>query len=347
MRNNNILLIFIFSLLTITSCKNFSKNKPIEQKECSINLLQNSQNKITDGCEFNHKTTAVFSESSGVVSVISSTGFCTGTFITEHIVLTAAHCFNLNKLNKNTPDMYHEIGQTFLVSSKHHYKFSSYAEISPDVKTKTKSIIIHPYYLNNCKDDSHEYQTFNKCNFADLALIITEKPAHKIQSSPVPISTKLNNQEPIYFVGYGKFHDQDQSRIRTKRWGIAHLHPVDVLAFLSIPFGTSRPLEALGTFFQREISPFIPNKFHEDPRELFLFAEGTEHGICQGDSGGPIFIKDQEHFYTIGVVHANEGEKEHICRNKKSINTYIEPFYEWISAEARKINESVYFLRRK
>ncbi|WGL59933.1 S1 family peptidase [Pigmentibacter sp. JX0631] len=326
------------------SCKKNEKKNNSEKNKCSIELLKNNYqaNKIVDGCSFNYSVNSVFPEASGVVSLSTPSGFCTGTFISEHFILTAAHCFDLNKMTTSFDDFVNEVENTYATTSTTHNSFNSFEVLNNNFKTKIKNIIIHPYYLENCFDDSKEYQSLNKCNFADLALVYTEKSSFEINAIPVGISHKKNDNESIFFVGYGKTSDKDSNITRTKRWGIAHLHNIDYLSFMLYEMdGTS-----LGAYFKQNITPFISENFQDDPRSLLLFAEGTQSGICQGDSGGPIIIKEKDTFYTIGVVHANEGEKNEICKNKKSINTYIEPFLEWILEEAMQVNEKIVFKKR-
>ncbi len=335
---------FLITQFLISACMKKEKKDTSIEKNCSIDLLSSDfqQNKIIDGCSFDRSTAKAFPAAKGVVSLVTPSGLCTGTYISKHIVLTAAHCFDIKRITSSEIELQNEIENTYIISSTHHSVFDAYDSVKEKFKTNVKEIIIHPFYSENCKNDSREYQAINKCNFADLALIYTEKSAKQIHAKPVPISTKLNDEETIYFVGYGKTDDYDQSQTRIKRWGIAHLHETDFMTFLLIPFAEN----SLATFYKQQFTPFISEHFHEDPRNVFLFVEGQASGIWQGDSGGPLFIKDNNQFYTIGVVHANEGEKEHICKNKKSINTYIEPYLDWIKSESKKLKENIHFHKR-
>ena len=338
----------IFSISTINiiflSCNNSEKKTSNSDNYCDISTAtSNLTNKIVDGCSFDSNAINSFPESKSVVSLITSSGFCTGTFIAEHTILTAAHCFNINKVTENETSLNYEINKTYLSTNINH-KISLLNQNDSSNKSNISSIKIHPFFLKNCLNEDGRTQTFNKCNFADIAILKTTKGASEIGASVAKISLDILKDESVIFVGYGKSSDIDDesTKIRIKRWGNSFLYNIDFLHFILFKISLEDNSDvSLGEYYKKVMVNYITPSFMNDPRKSFLFTRGVHNGICQGDSGGPIFVKRENEFVTAGIVHANSGKSENICKNKQSINIKIGAYIDWITQETQANGESL------
>ncbi|KAB8040656.1 trypsin-like serine protease [Silvanigrella paludirubra] len=341
---SNLLLFFIIISNTIHSC-NKKENESIKSNKYCENidsLSYSNSNKIVNGCEFNENILNIFPESKSVVSIVSGSGLCSGTFIAENIILTAAHCFDINKLSENKKTIDNEIKNITIYSDLSH-------EIYPLNKNELNtssisSITIHPFFQKYCSNKNNISNGFHKCNFADLALLKTTKKASEIGAKVSKLTTNDSKDETIIIVGYGKNNDIEIPTKRIKKWAFSRIYEFNFIQFsLSNITVDNNSYISLGEFYKTIMSPFITPSYLDDPRKAFLFIEDDNYGICQGDSGGPLFVKKGNEFLAVGVVHANIGKAPQICEYKKSININIGAYREWLINETKLLGENITF----
>jgi secreted trypsin-like serine protease len=335
----NLFLITTAGAVFLYSCGKAEKESLRTPNKCDVSLLSANQNnnRIFDGCEIDQKTLDAIPQSKATISISTSTGNCTGTFIGNNTIITAAHCFNINNLKGSEEDIQKETNAVYINSSDIHEVPPINSKENPNLfLTKVTSIKIHPYFLHYCQSGNGQVTAFNLCNFGDLALLKTEKSAAEINSTITKITSDIKNNEKVLFIGYGRMNDNDTPKSRTKRWGISYLYNPDLLQFSLIPIvlpdQTSIPL---GEFYKTYLYDYILPQYHDDPRKSFLFTRGleNENGICQGDSGGAVFVKRGSEFVAAGVVHANTGSTTEICKSKQSADMRIGAYLKWIRDE--------------
>ncbi|MBX9836815.1 MAG: trypsin-like serine protease [Silvanigrellaceae bacterium] len=340
----NLLLFFIIISNTIYSCNKKEKDSIISNKYCenADSLSYTSNNKIVNGCEFNENILNIFPESKSVISIVSDSGLCSGTFITENIILTAAHCFDINKLSNNKKTLDNEIKNITVYSDLSH-------DIYPLNKNKLNtssisSLTIHPFFKKNCSNKNNILSGFHQCNFADIAILKSTKKASDLGAKISKITTEISQNENIILVGYGKNKETDLPIKRIKKWGFSKLYDFNFFQFsLSNIKIQNDSYISLGEFYITVMSPYISPSYLDNPRKAFLFVEDDNYGICQGDSGGPLFVKRGHEFLIVGIIHANIGKAPQICEYKKSININIGAYREWLKKETKLLGENISF----
>ncbi|KAB8038000.1 trypsin-like serine protease [Silvanigrella paludirubra] len=323
----NILISFLV-LLLIYSCKSEESINTRTKNKCDTSLFSNS-NRIYDGCNIDENFENTYLESKSVVSVHSSGSLCTGTFIGDNTIITAAHCFNMDKI-KN---------QSEFASIYNGLVHSFNGNESQDNYSRITKIKIHPYFLENC---SNPNKTF--CNFADLAILKTEKSVQQLNGFKAKITRNLSDSEMVTFIGYGKFNDHDTSSQRTKRWGISFLYLLDDSNFISLLSGLFLQNVSSKQEYFNSMKIKLDFDRNQNLKNGYLFSEGleNENGVCQGDSGGPVFVKRGNEFMLSGVIHATLGNSNvDICKNKKGMHMKIGSYLNWIQQEAINNGDSI------
>ena len=335
----NLFLITTAGAAFLCSCGKTEKESLRTSKKCDISSLSSNKNnnRIFDGCVMDQDSIDAIPESKATVSILTSTGMCTGTFIGNNTILTAAHCFNINNLKSSEEDIKTETDSVYIDSSPAHEFPPINSEENPNLfLTKITSIKIHPYFLHYCHSGNGKVTEFNLCNFGDLAILKTEKSASELNSLKIKVTSEIKKDEKILFIGYGRNTDNDVSNSRLKRWGISYLYNPDLLQFALLPIllpdNTKIPL---GEFFKTHLMNYVLPQYQDDPRKSFLFTRSleNENGICQGDSGGAVFVKRGNEFVAAGVVHANTGNSSEICKSKQSADMRIGAYLQWIREE--------------
>ncbi len=323
----NILILFSI-LILIYSCKSEFSFNTRTQNKCDTSLFSNS-NRIYDGCNIDDNFENTYLESKSVVSVRSSGSLCTGTYIGDNTIITAAHCFNMEKIkNQNEyASIYNGLVHSFN-GNENEAKFS-----------RVTKITIHPYYLQNCANPN---KTF--CNFADLAILKTEKSVQQINGFKTKITRDISENEMVTFIGYGKYNDNDTSSIRTKRWGISYLYQLEDSQFITLLSNLFFQNVSSKVEYFNTMKTKLDIDKNQNLKNGYLFSEGlkNENGFCQGDSGGPIFVKRGNEFMLAGVIHATLGNSnENICEYKKGMHMNIGSYLNWIQQEALRNGDTV------
>lgn len=316
----NILISFSV-LLLIYSCKSEESFNARTKNKCDTSLFSNS-NRIYDGCNIDENFENTYLESKSVVSVRSSGFLCSGTFIGDNTIITAAHCFDMDKIKK----------QIEFASIYNGLVHSFNGNEGEDNYSRVTEIKIHPYFLENC---SNLNKTF--CNFADLAILKTEKSVQQINGFKAKLTRDLSDSEMVTLIGYGKFNDIDTSSQRTKRWGISFLYQLEDSNFISFLSGLFFQNVSSKKEYFNSMKTKLDIEMNQRLQNGYLFTQGleNENGVCQGDSGGPVFVKRGNEFMLAGVIHANIGDlNENICKNKKGMHMRIGSYLNWIQQES-------------
>lgn len=236
---------------------------------------------------------------------------CTGTFLTQTVILTAAHCFVPTGVLRTSvqltlfPDPLGDI-EGEIINVKH--------------------IIINPHYV---KGDP---------NYSDLAIISLERAPEKAVK-PVQLfeghSQTLLNQQ-LHLVGYGNQFGEDMAKEKNIYAPLSELKKTllnlesssNDLAFLT-QLLTEGDTTDLVSKLGKTLTP-------EESNMLFFSSIGS--GPCVGDSGGPVFLIQDNQPILVGVSRYALGpDLTNQCKDGVAGYTFIQYQYEWIRSELKKL----------
>lgn len=311
-----LLLIFFIFVPLLAACKkdNFHLNK----KVCNVSLGShiNGMQKIANGCDESYENSVT---KSSTVFVWNGTGSCSGVVISEHFILTAAHCFYNQKESSEIID-----NNIRIIIGDNAYDLLNLKSI------KIREIFIHPLY----KDSQ-----FYGASLGDIALIHTNGDLIK-DFGLVAVKTTLNDAietEEVLNVGYGVVGKYETDTGGLKRWSISGIGKIQVSqkfkSLYAYKYNTIRKLD-------------INEKYAIEPQDSLLVTEkiASYHGqTCYGDSGGPQFVRRNGEMTLISITHGvnyllQGKESQDIIKFQDdcnllstSLNTKIAPYYDWIN----------------
>ncbi|KYG63627.1 hypothetical protein AZI86_12405 [Bdellovibrio bacteriovorus] len=228
---------------------------------------------------------------------------CTGTLISDSIILTAAHCVDTME-GKN-------------LSDEMDVAFDSDANSQESARAEIAKILIHPAYQSI---DDRNQQFIQKCDFAnceedydktghfDLALILLASPA-PAKKIPTRLNLDFNKQSfKGTILGYGQQNPQ---------------YPVGEKVF-----GTLKTLD-------------IEAKLSTHKTFIEVISKKGQ-GACPGDSGGPLFVNENGQWSQIGVTgHAAIAvENEDYACYAKTVNyTGLSKAKDWLLNAKQNISD--------
>jgi secreted trypsin-like serine protease len=332
----NLLLSAFICIPMVISCK---KDEPKKENKVCQNLPEsfkksNSDQYITNGCD---ELSGNIPGEKSTVYVWLGIGGCTGTVISEHFVLTAAHCLYSQDYGYQIP-------------SKMKIVIGNNAFNLLDIKTtKVKKYFINPLYLDTRNYALLLYEKYSiYSSLGDIAIVQTEGNLIKDYGLVASKMTHSNvfTQEEILSIGYGLTGKHDKNTAGLKRWSVSGVgnfikHPEYDLKF--------KP------FFLNYNPSIINNLYAPNPEDSLLMTDRKSkfHGqVCNGDSGGPQFVKRNTETVIISVTHGFNASlqgketipifknKEDICNKiNTSLSTRVAPYFDWINNQMKPYGE--------
>lgn len=314
----------ILVIIFICSCNKNNKTNLIETlKNDGNRFCENYSNRVSRNCDdFNRKNSPKIN--SVIQLFLNNKEHCTAFFITEHFILTAAHCV----INKGD----------YIV--KNNNKVSEIVNIIRNKASFNNLGINLPYNIN-----------LGLTYVGDIALIESSKSASELDVIIVKIFKDLiYPKERAYSVGFGATEISSDKKLN---WTIGYFSGINL---------KQTDLEILDNISEREkiyinslkmdiikfeknrlnlniiLNYFIKSSDLNSMSEMLSVVYGGEKGgaCLRGDSGGPVFIiRNDEHFvYSLnsfgpGVVYPT---------GRLCIQTILKHYLNWIKYEVYHID---------
>lgn len=260
---------------------------------------------------------------------------CTGTFISDHLILTGAHCFT----GEN---------QKTLITSSHKFDYNQKEVGIPEATmTESNGVKIHEFYLNYCTPyKDADYDQFI-CAIGDLAIVKTKKSAKDIGATVARVAKKIESPV-LHFVGYGATGKNDYNPFALKRYGTSQLKVMTDSAKLSLnqtqligsqgmPAIKAKTVEELfqdSVFksYNPQLTDFVSSVLILEP------AAQNKTGLCRGDSGGGIYSPvggstPNPSYAVVAVAH------DGTCDNKTFFNVSVGAYIDWINGKMALFGE--------
>jgi Trypsin len=324
------LLISIMSSFIIISCKDESK-KPNNQV-CKTLPDSFKSNKMAHGCD---ELSGDIPGEKSTVFVWTGNGGCTGTVISEHFILTAAHCFY-----DHGSDTYSDPAQARIVLGNNAYDLLNAKSV------KVARFFVNPLYTNNAYVGN--FLSMGRSHLGDIALVQTEGNLIK-DYGLVASKTTLRDARPteeILSIGYGSTGKYDYNTGGLKRWSVSGVGQV-----IKDPIYDAFQAE----YDKAGILKYVNKTYALLSESSFLVTErkAEYHGqTCYGDSGGPQFVKRNGETVVISATQGGtpllQGPEaagifasgaDDCNKLSTSLNTRVAPYFDWINTQMSSYGE--------
>lgn len=323
------LLPFCLSFFIFLSCSRKQEDNTNSDKNFNNYFYDISSNYISNG---NEDFTNILGANSTVYIYLGDS-FCSGTVVSSHYVITAAHCV----YNQNT----------------HLTKPSSKVEIIigkniSDLK-KIQKIKVENIYVNEIYQDP----TLKYTSLGDIALIETvDNLVYKYSLTPAKIMLgKPSASEKLLSIGYGLTGKNNEKTGGVKRWALSSVGSLS----LYMSQKDKRTIDEKYSIATK--SQYVSNNYDSiDVQDTFLVtlkSKQSEGQVCFGDSGGPQFVMRNDEAV---LISASEGFNPYwqgkdlyyfmktgkdICTYRSALNTRIAPYIDWLNNIMKLTDESL------
>jgi secreted trypsin-like serine protease len=323
------LLPFCLSFFIFLSCSQIRENNINSDKKFNNNLFDLSSNNISNG---NEDFTNILGANSTVYIYLGES-FCSGTVVSSHYVITAAHCvYNQNTHLKKSPS------NVDIMIGK------NVSDLINTQKIKVKNIYINEIY----QDPFLKYTSLG-----DIALIETEDNlVYKYSLTPAKIMLgKPSASEKLLSIGYGVTGNYDEKTGGVKRWALSSVGSLS----LYMSQNDKRKIDEKYTIAIK--NQYVSDKYDAtDVKDTFLVthkSRQSEGQVCFGDSGGPQFVIRNDEAV---LISASEGFNPYwqgidlyyfmksgkdICTYRSALNTRIAPYVDWLNNIMKFTGESL------
>jgi V8-like Glu-specific endopeptidase len=340
---------YILSTLVIISCKKEDK-KESPNYDCSNLITQfnsskssnnnsNSSQYIANGCE-NNVNDIPGSKSTVYVSHEKGRNYyaCTGVVISDHYVLTAAHCLNRDIRIDNKELSEKVLPKEISIMSNDNIQKNNYNYVK---KIRVIDTFIHPMYQHNI-DDVY-------ISLGDIAIIKTASSLSNLKTIPIKAAKFYKEGEKVLSIGYGRIEENNSESVGLKRWTLSTLRK----AKQNFPFESFDIQRYHDTINKKlidySIAPSLQDSF------LIMNRENNYEGqTCKGDSGGPQFINRENQAVLISITqgfhyklvdHTKTQKNGDDCiKYGSSSNTYVAPYINWINSILEQSNEKLEYI---
>lgn len=297
-------LFLVLNLVLLAACgsKNNKPNQLIESKNSSAII---GGTKVKDGAEVG----------SSIVGIYDTIGqfTCTGSLLTDNVVLTAAHCI------ENGGKGIKIVFGVQLIATV----MAREVDIQNNFVRRATSAIVHPGY--NEKENEIKNTDWNDLALIKFAGSVPEgfKPATFLTDSSI-----LKKGQMVKLAGYG-VTNVDVQPINAKKYKNidaaidsgevvcdddkkTHCYKMDFQGDDEL-YETMAPIESLSV-----------SEIHLD--------ESLGHGTCEGDSGGPAYIEKDGVNYLFGITSRGTFS----C-DSSGVYTNALVFKQWIEENSKKL----------
>lgn len=317
--------LIILSLISLTfiACKEPKLSNLNRAQICDSLPDEFGKNKIANGCSMSNRN--IYGNNS---TVFLNMG-CTGTVVSNHFVITAAHC------------LYNQETKRFINPSSINIVYGDNSFDVFNIKiTNVKKYYTNPYFTNNINDYD---------GLGDIALIETDKDLVKdLNLTPAKIAVnKPKNTDLLLSIGYGNTGKYNSKSIGLKRWTVSSVGKPDPM---DRAYGENYTIIELNSYFESQVNQKNVSKKYDtsSPVDTLIITEkvSSQQGqTCYGDSGGPQFIVRNGEALLISATQGSTavwlGKKAEIFYYNKeddcnklstSISTRIAPYVLWLNA---------------